>query len=139
MPKIYDNIENHLTNGLNETLELSQRTDFCVGYFNLRSWKADADKIESLSEATVVEGKEDVHRICRLLVRMQKMPIDILRDYFSKDEDQIIDQAESVKFKKRLASDNELFGNNLQTGLLINFGLKSLQYKRLFNKKYKFV
>lgn len=84
MPKIYDNIENHLTNGLNETLELSQRTDFCVGYFNLRGWKEVADKIDSLSGATVIEGKDDVHRICRLLVGMQKMPIDILRDYFQK-------------------------------------------------------
>ena len=110
-----------------------------MGYFNLRSWKEVADKIDSLSGATVVEGKDDVHRICRLHVGMQKMPIDILRDYFSKDDDHIIDQAEAVKFKKRLASDNELFGNNLQTGLLINFGSKSLQFKRLFNKKYKFV
>jgi superfamily II DNA or RNA helicase len=105
MPKIYDNIENHLTNGLNETLELSQRTDFCVGYFNLRGWKEVADKIDRLSGATVVEGKDDVHRICRLLVGMQKMPIDILRDYFSKDEDYIIDQAEAVKLKKRLAQE----------------------------------
>ena len=105
MPKIYDNIENHLTKGLNEALELSQRTDFCVGYFNLRSWKEVADKIDSLSGATVVEGKDDVHRICRLLVGMQKMPIDILRDYFSKDEDHIIDQAEAVKLKKRLAQE----------------------------------
>jgi len=49
MPKIYDNIENHLVKGLNETLDLSQRTDFCVGYFNLRGWKEVADKIENLS------------------------------------------------------------------------------------------
>jgi len=53
MPKIYDNIENNLTKGLNETLELSQRTDFCVGYFNLRGWKEVADKIDSLAGATV--------------------------------------------------------------------------------------
>lgn len=105
MPKIYDNIENHLTKGLNETLELSQRTDFCVGYFNLRGWKEVADKIDNLSGATVFEGKDDVHRICRLLVGMQKMPIDILRDYFSKDEDHIIDQAEALKLKKRLAQE----------------------------------
>lgn len=32
---------------------------------------------------------------------------------------------------------NYLEAYNLQTGLLINFGAKSLQYKRLFNKKFK--
>ncbi len=32
---------------------------------------------------------------------------------------------------------NYLEAYNLETGLLINFGSTSLQYKRLFNKKYK--
>jgi GxxExxY protein len=32
---------------------------------------------------------------------------------------------------------NYLEAYNLQTGLLVNFGAKSLQFKRLFNKKYK--
>src|SRR4051812_18880117 len=82
MPKIYDNIENHLTKGLNETLELSERTDFCVGYFNLRGWKEVAEKIDLLPGATLTEGEEQVHRYCRLLVGMQKMPLDILRDHF---------------------------------------------------------
>ena len=105
MPKIYDNIENHLTKGLNETLELSQRTDFCVGYFNLRGWKEVADKIENLAGETILEGNDEVHRVCRLLVGMQKMPIDILREYYSKGEDHLIDQAEVVKLKKRLAQE----------------------------------
>ena len=105
MPKIYDNIKHHLTQGLNETLELSHRTDFCVGYFNLRGWKEVADKIDSLSGAAVTEGSVDVHRICRLLIGMQKMPVDILKEYFSKDEDHVIDQAEAVKLKKRLAQE----------------------------------
>ncbi len=105
MPKIYDNINYHLTKGLNETLELSERADFCVGYFNLRGWKQVADKIENLSGAEVKEGDDEIHRICRLLVGMQKMPVDILKDYFSQDEDHIIDQAEAVKLKKKLAQE----------------------------------
>ena len=32
---------------------------------------------------------------------------------------------------------NYLEAYNLQTGLLINFGSNSLQFKRLFNKKFK--
>ncbi len=105
MPKIYDNIENQLTTGLNETLEVSHRTDFCVGYFNLRGWKEVADKIDLLSGATINEGTEDIHRTCRLLVGMQKLPIDILREHLISDEDHIIDQAEAIKLKKRLAQE----------------------------------
>lgn len=105
MPKIYDNIENHLTQGLNETLEVSKRTDFCVGYFNLRGWKEIADKIDSLSGATVTEEKDEFYRICRLLVGMQKLPVDILRDFFKTDEDYLLDQTEAVKLKKRLAQE----------------------------------
>jgi hypothetical protein len=48
MPKIYDNIENKLTEGLRNTIEVSYRADFCVGYFNLRGWKEVADNIENL-------------------------------------------------------------------------------------------
>ena len=105
MPKIYDNIENHLSKGLNDTLELSQRTDFCVGYFNLRGWKEVADKIDNLTGMTVVENKDEIHRTCRLLVGMQKMPKDILRESFYKDENDMLDQAEAVKLKKRLAQE----------------------------------
>jgi len=32
---------------------------------------------------------------------------------------------------------NYLEAYNLQTGLLLNFGSNSLQFKRLFSKKYK--
>ncbi|MHB1179947.1 MAG: GxxExxY protein [Daejeonella sp.] len=43
-------------------------------------------------------------------------------------------QLEDVHLAQAL---NYLEAYNLETGLLINFGAKSLQYKRLLNKKYR--
>jgi len=81
MPKIYDNIENQLSYGLKDTLNLSIRCDFCVGYFNLRGWHEIADKIDALDGMMVFEKEDQQHRYCRLLVGMQKLPSEILKDY----------------------------------------------------------
>jgi superfamily II DNA or RNA helicase len=104
MPKIYDNIENHFSKGLNETLQVSNRTDLCVGYFNLRGWREIGDKVDMLCGERIKEGADDVHRCCRLLIGMQKMPVDILKEHFTHDE-HAIDQAEALKLKKKLAQD----------------------------------
>jgi superfamily II DNA or RNA helicase len=105
MPKIYDNIENHLSKGLSETLEVSNRADLCVGYFNLRGWRQIGDKVDALCGANVLEGDDEIHRCARLLVGMQKLPLDIIKEHFSQDETHTMDQAEALKLKKRLAQE----------------------------------
>ncbi len=97
MPKIYDNIENKLTEGLRNTIEVSHRADFCVGYFNLRGLKEIADNIENL------DGGEN--NCCRVLVGMQRPSLDIIKEFYSKTSKGPIDNQEAIKIKKRLAGD----------------------------------
>lgn len=97
MPKIYDNIENHLHNGLNDTLEVSYRSDFCVGYFNLRGWKQVADNIDKW------HGGDN--NCCRLLVGMQKPPLETLKDNLFKTEEIPIDNQKAASIKKKLAQE----------------------------------
>jgi len=66
MPTIYDNIEQQLLYGLFDCLTVSQRSDFCVGYFNLRGWKQVAQHIDQYT------GSDE--KCCRLLIGMQKAP-----------------------------------------------------------------
>ena len=95
MPRIFDNIATDLPPALRKHAQISQRSDFCAGYFNLRGRKAIDGLIEQWPGG---EGAQ-----CRLLVGMQRLAQDELRLAYSllPQEDQISQQA--VIRLKRLA------------------------------------
>ena len=76
MPRIFDNLEpsSSLLPALQQTLALSSRADFCVGYFNLRGWGGLAPKVDEWDPG---DGP------CRVLIGMQKLPHDELKEALS--------------------------------------------------------
>jgi len=125
MPKIYDNIELQLEEGLNKTLEKSQRADFCIGYFNLRGWRKIAQKVDQLDGGSLPEEFDDANQYyCRLLVGMQRLPEDELKAFFSGEDKQLIDNAKAVELKRKIA---QQFKDQLIIGSPTNEDEKALK------------
>ena len=98
MPRIFDNIDLRLHPALTDTLKISQRADFCVGYFNLRGWKLVDGFIEAWPGGDTA--------CCRLIVGMTFMPQDELRKSFSLTETpDELDAQSAQRLKKRMAEE----------------------------------
>ena len=110
MPRIFDNIEQELLPALQQTLEVADHADFCVGYFNLRGWKRLDHYIENWSGG---EG-----HCCRLLVGMHQSPADEVRAAIGLvHRDGEIDNQTALRLKKKLA---EEFREQLAFGVPTN-------------------
>ena len=107
MPRIFDNIDQELLPTLCETLKTADHADFCVGYFNLRGWKGLSSCIE--------EWRGGEGECCRLLVGMQRLPAEELRQAKRLDKrDDGIDNRRASSLKERLA---EEFREQLTVGV----------------------
>jgi len=98
VPRIFDNIELSLLPALRDTLVLSQRADFCVGYFNLRGWRLIDDLISGW------RGSEESR--ARVLIGMQKLPVDELKTIYSlRATETPLDNATAVRLKRKLVEE----------------------------------
>ncbi|HEY9705478.1 MAG TPA: SNF2-related protein, partial [Allocoleopsis sp.] len=127
MPRIFDNIEQHLLPFLQDTLKTAYRADFCVGYFNLRGWQKIDQQIEHFTGGN--------HNCCRLLIGMQKHPQDILYESLSfLHTEKRVDQGDIIRGKKAIAQE---FYKQLILGAPTNedqAGLRRLKHQILSQK-----
>lgn len=98
MPRIFDNIDLSLLPALQQTLDVADRADFSVGYFNLRGWRQLHDNVDRWTGG-------DGH-CCRLLVGMQRLPEDELRERLGMvHRDEEPDLQTAARLRRQLAAE----------------------------------
>ena len=118
MPRIFDNLapSSSLLPALQDTLTLSSRADFCVGYFNLRGWGHLAQYVDQWDPN---DGP------CRILIGMQRLPHEELREALSLlDRPAGIDNQTANRLKVQLA---EQLRQQLTIGVPTNADERSLR------------
>ncbi len=117
MPRIFDNIEASLLPALRDTLAVTERADFCVGYFNLRGWRSLSDDVDRWAGG-------DGH-CCRLLIGMHRTPSAELRRLLRVGGvDDALDNPTAIREKRRIA---EEFREQLTYGAPTNADEKALR------------
>lgn len=100
MPRIFDNIELSFLPNLQESLRISQKADFCVGYFNLRGWKEISEHIDlKLASREIVNIVENL-----------KLPRYGLGNYISKSEEKTANNDERRQIDGLSRAEKRLIG-----------------------------
>ncbi len=127
MSSIYDNIEQLLLPELEAYLKQAYRSDFCVGYFNLRGWQKLDSEIEKFEGG---EGKN-----CRLIVGMHRLSKEELRQALAIGSDlKRMDRGQSIRLEALMAQE---FREQLTYGkpsAADEAGLRRLRSQLLENK-----
>ena len=107
MPRIFDNIAEHLLPALRASLQQAYRADLCVGYFNLRGWQHLADAVEHFAG--------DDQQCCRILVGMYRLPEAHMQDeQRALQRQQVLDGPNVYRLREAAA---QHFRTQLQTGI----------------------
>ncbi|MBS1717646.1 MAG: NgoFVII family restriction endonuclease [Armatimonadetes bacterium] len=106
MPRIFDNIDLPFLPSLEEMLGTAVSADFCVGFFNLRGWNRLGQVVDERFSG------QDASR-CRLLVGMQSLGEDEVRQVYSLVQEDALDAAKAIQLRKRMA---EQFRRQLTIG-----------------------
>lgn len=99
MSRIFDNIEKDLLEALRDTLAVSRRADFCIGYLNLRGWQALDERINQWSP--------EAGQVCRVLVGMQRPLHEDIRELYRQvdgDTGLMMDNATASRLKTQFAA-----------------------------------
>lgn len=108
MPQIFDNIEQHLVEGLRNVLITPSASSFCIGYLNLRGWDRVADLIEGLPGGAETSA-------CRVLIGMHRPPEEDMKTLASlQGESACIDGPTVARLKRRMT---ESFKEQLEFGI----------------------
>ena len=98
MPRVFDNLtpDATLLSALQQTLAVSDRADFCIGYLNLRGWGGVGPSIDNWEKG---DGP------CRVLIGMQRLPHEELRSYLGvENRPPGIDNQAALRLKAELAA-----------------------------------
>jgi len=115
LPKIFDNIDQVLVDDLLNSLKVSYRADYCVGYFNLRGWQLIGSNLDEWSG-----GDENC---LRLLIGMVQPEKNLLEKSFSSNQTDIDNQT-AIRLKKQIVED---LRNQLTWGTPTNSDEKNLR------------